>query len=308
MGVDADRRYLLGALGLIVTFMAGEVVVGLVANSLALISDAGHMLTDASAIVLALIAMRMAARPPRGAYTFGWKRAEILSAQINGVTLLVLVAYFTYEGVHRLIEPADVAGPLVLVTALIGIAVNAAATWLLAKANRASLNIEGAYQHILNDMYAFIATAVAGLVVWVTGFRQADAIAALVVAALMAKAGFGLLRDSGRILLQAAPADLDPDEIGALLARQPAVLEVHDLHVWAVTSGYPTLSAHVIVEPGSDCHQVRTALAGLLDERFHIDHTTLQVDHGPGDAAATHAEPQRHCSDPHGPRHRRTSV
>ncbi|WP_326639668.1 cation diffusion facilitator family transporter [Nonomuraea fuscirosea] len=296
LSADADRRYLLGALALILGYMAVEVVAGVVANSIALISDAAHMLTDASAIALALIAMRIAARPAKGAYTFGYKRAEILSAQINGVTLLLLVAYFVYEGVRRLLEPPEVHGPIVVVTAVAGIAVNALAAWLLSRANRRSLNVEGAFQHVLNDMYAFIATAVAGLVVWLTGFRQADTIAALVVAALMLKAGWGLLRDSGRVLLQAAPSDLDPDEIGRVLAADADVEEIHDLHVWTVTSGYPTLSAHVIVARGSDCHRVRTRLADLLHERFAIGHTTLQVDHGiPG--------LDRHCEDPHGPRH-----
>jgi cobalt-zinc-cadmium efflux system protein len=240
--------------------------------------------------------MRMAARPARGAYTFGWKRAEILSAQINGVTLLLLVAYFVYEGVRRLLEPPQVSGPVVVVTAVAGIVVNALAAWLLSRADRRSLNVEGAFQHVLNDMYAFIATAVSGVVVWLTGFRQADTIAALLVAALMLKAGWGLLRDSGRVLLQAAPADLDPDEIGRVLAGGEDVVEVHDLHVWTVTSGYPTLSAHVIVTEGVDCHKVRTRLSDLLHERFEIGHTTLQVDHGRPDL-------DRHCEDPHGPRH-----
>jgi len=273
-----------------------EVIAGVVANSIALISDAAHMLTDASAIALALIAMRIAARPAQGAYTFGYRRAEILSAQINGITLILLVGYFVYEGVRRLMDPPEVSGPVVVVTALAGIVVNAVAAWLLSRADRRSLNVEGAFQHVLNDMYAFIATAVAGVVVWLTGFRQADTIAALVVAALMLKAGWGLLRESGRVLLQAAPADLDPDEIGRLLATDADVMEVHDLHVWTVTSGYPTLSAHVIVVRGADCHGVRTRLADLLHDRFAIGHTTLQVDHGT-------PEPGRHCVDPHGPRH-----
>ncbi len=225
--------------------MVIEVVAGVIANSIALISDAAHMLTDASAIALALVAMRIAARPARGAYTFGFKRAEILSAQINGVTLLLLVAYFVYEGVQRLVDPPQVSGPLVVVTALAGIAINALAAWLMSRADRRSLNVEGAFQHVLNDMYAFIATAVSGVVVWLTGFRAADAIAALVVAALMLKAGWGLLRDSARVLLQAAPSDLDPDEIGRLLAADEDVVEVHDLHVWTVTSGYPdAVGAH----------------------------------------------------------------
>ncbi|NUO98798.1 MAG: cation transporter [Nonomuraea sp.] len=296
LNANADKRYLIGALALILVYMAAEVVAGLVSGSIALLSDAAHMLTDATAIALALVAMRIAARPARGAYTFGWKRAEILSAQINGVTLLLLVAYFVYESVRRLLEPPEVSGPIVVVTAVAGIAVNALAAWLLSRADRRSLNVEGAFQHVLNDLYAFIATAVSGVVVWLTGFRQADTIAALVVAALMLKAGWGLLRDSARVLLQAAPADLDPDEIGGVLAGDEDVVEVHDLHVWTVTSGYPTLSAHVIVAEGADCHKVRTRLSDLLHERFEIGHTTLQVDHGRPDL-------DRHCEDPHGPRH-----
>ena len=218
VSADADRKWLTLALILIVGFMAAEVVVGVIAGSLALITDAGHMLTDAVSIVLALIAIRLAARPARGGYTYGLKRAEILSAQANGITLLLLAAYFVFEGVRRLIEPGEVEGLLVFVTALVGIVVNVAATWCISRANRSSLNVEGAYQHILNDLYAFIATAIAGAVVWLTGFARADAIAALVVAALMIKAGWGLVRASGRIFLEAAPKSVDPDAVGAELA------------------------------------------------------------------------------------------
>ncbi|MFD1499556.1 cation diffusion facilitator family transporter, partial [Streptosporangium lutulentum] len=268
----------------LVVFMAAEVVVGVVANSIALISDAGHMLTDAASIALALVAITMSARPARGAYTFGWKRAEILSAAINGLTFVVLVVYFVYEGVRRLIEPPEVKGALVFGTALAGIAVNAAAAWLIARADRSSLNVEGAFQHILNDMYAFVATAIAGAVIWLTGWGRADAVAALIVAALMAKAAYALLRDAGRILFEAAPAGVHPAEVSAVIVAHSGVTAVEDLHVWTVTSGFPALSAHVIVEPGGDCHRVRRELADLLHERFHIDHTTLQVDHVPGAA------------------------
>jgi cobalt-zinc-cadmium efflux system protein len=298
---DADRRYLIAALALIVCFMAVEVAAGVVAGSIALISDAAHMLTDATAIGLALVAMRFAARPARGAYTFGWKRAEILSAQVNGVTLLLLVGYFGFEAVRRLLAPPEVSGPIVAVTAAVGIAVNALAAWLLSKADRRSLNVQGAFQHVLNDLYAFVAAGVSGVVVWVTGFRQADSIAALVVAALMLKAAWSLLRDSGRVLLQAAPSDLDPDEIGRVLAADRDVVEVHDLHIWTVTSGYPTLSAHVIVARGSDCLGTRLRLADLLHDRFDIGHTTLQIDHGTDRGTAGETE---HCEDSHGPRHR----
>lgn len=280
---DTDRRMLLGALGLILGFMLVEVVAGAVASSLALISDAGHMLTDAFSLVLALVAMRLAAKPAHGRWTFGFKRAEILSAQANGITLLVLVGIFLYEAVQRLITPPQVHGALVVVTALVGIAVNAAAALLIRRANRGSLNVEGAFQHIVNDAWAFLATAVSGVIVLTTGFDRADAIATLVVAALMAKAGYGLVRDSWRIFLEAAPEGVDPVELGARLKQLDGVVQVHDLHVWTITSGFPALSAHVLVAPGRDCHAVREGLEGLLHREYDIEHTTLQVDHAPAE-------------------------
>ncbi|MEV7617944.1 cation diffusion facilitator family transporter [Streptomyces sp. NPDC089799] len=309
VSADADRRWLGIALALICGFMAAEVVVGIVADSLALISDAAHMLTDAVSIVLALIAMRLAARPARGGFTYGLKRAEILSAQANGLTLLLLAVWLAYEAVRRLLDPPEVAGGLVLVTALAGIVVNVAAAWCISKANRTSLNVEGAYQHILNDLFAFIGTAVAGLIVLTTGFVQADAIATLVVVALMVKAGYGLVHESGRIFLEAAPAHVDPDAVGDRLVAHGPVTEVHDLHIWTITSGQAALSAHVLVEPAGDCHAVRRDLEKLLDAEYGITHTTLQVDHTqetllrvgrPGETDP--ADP--HCADPHGPVHR----
>ncbi|MFJ9710766.1 cation diffusion facilitator family transporter [Streptomyces sp. NPDC101234] len=315
VSADADRRWLGIALTLIAVFMAVEVVVGIMAGSLALISDAAHMLTDAASIVLALIAMRLAARPARGGFTFGLKRAEILSAQANGLTLLLLGAWLAYEAVRRLISPPQVDGGLMLGTALTGIAVNVVATWCISKANRSSLNVEGAYQHILNDLFAFIGTAIAALIVVLTGFDRADPIATLVVVALMVKAGYGLLRESGRIFLEAAPADVDPDAVGDRLAARPAVVEVHDLHVWQITSGQSALSAHVLVEPGGDCHAVRRDLEAVLQRDYGITHTTLQVDHlgeeaGAGTLlqittpAADPADAAEHCDDAHGPVHR----
>jgi cobalt-zinc-cadmium efflux system protein len=298
VSAEADRRLLSGALALIVGFMAAEVVVGVAAGSLALITDAAHMLTDAIAIVLALIAIRLAARPPAGGFTYGLKRVEILSAQANGITLLLLAAYFVYEAIVRMIDPPEVKGGLVLITGVVGIVVNLFATWLISKANRSSLNVEGAFQHILNDLFAFIATAIAGLVVLVTGFARADAIAALVVAALMLKAGVSLVRDSGRIFLEAAPVNLDPQALGAELCAVEGVVEVHDLHVWEITSGEPAASAHILVAEGLDCHQIRVQIEALLAERHQLTHSTLQVDHATGD------EVDAHCSDAHGTVHR----
>lgn len=284
---DADRRWLGLALTLIVVFMAAEVVVGVLAGSLALLSDAAHMLTDAASIVLALVAIRLAARPARGAYTFGLKRTEILSAQANGLTLLVLSVWLTYEAIRRLIDPPAVEGTLVLVTALAGVAVNLAATAALSRANRASLNVEGAFQHLLTDLFGFVATAVAGAIVVLTGFARADALASLIVVVLMVRAGVRLVRESGRIFLEAAPAGIDPDRLGDELVGIDGVDEVHDLHVWEITSGEVALSAHVLVTVGVDCHGLRRAAQDRLARRHGITHTTLQVDHGPGPGAAS---------------------
>ncbi|MEC3975236.1 cation diffusion facilitator family transporter [Amycolatopsis sp. H20-H5] len=277
--VDADRRYLWLSLSLILGFMAVEVVIGLLAGSLALLADAGHMVSDAAAIGLALLAMRLAARPAFGAYTFGLKRAEILSAMVNGLTLLVMTVYFVIEGIKRLIDPPAVSGGLVLTVALAGIVVNFAATLLLSRANRQSLNIEGTYQHILTDLYAFAGTAVAGLVVLTTGWNRADAVATLFVALLMGFAAYKLVRESARVLLEAAPRGLDPVVIKAELAAVPGVTDIHDLHIWEVTSNFPAVAAHVIIEPDFDCHERRGHLEGLLAGAYGIRHSTLQVDH-----------------------------
>jgi cobalt-zinc-cadmium efflux system protein len=280
---DADPRWLRAGLALIIAFMAAEVVAGVLAHSLALISDAAHMLTDAASIALVLVTMKLAARPARGSYTYGLKRTEILSAQANGITLVVLAVWLGYEAVRRLISPPTVTGSVVTGVALAGVAVNVAVTMFVGRASRGedrSLNVEGAFRHIVTDLYAFIATAVAGLIIIFTGFERADAIASLVVVALMLAAGAGLIRDSGRIFLEAAPVGLVPAEIGAALAARPHVAEVHDLHIWQITSGLPAASAHVLVEPDQDCHTVRADLEELLG-RYGISHTTLQVDHAP---------------------------
>jgi cobalt-zinc-cadmium efflux system protein len=276
---EADRTRLAAALALIVAFMCAEVAAGIVASSLALLSDAGHMLTDAAALGLSLAAAGLARRPARGAFTFGLRRAEILSAQVNGVTLLVISAFVIYGAVRRLIDPPDVAGGLVLAVALAGIAVNLAATWILAGAGRRSLNVEGSYRHLLTDLYAFIATALAAIVILATGFDRADPIASIAVVVLMLHSAWVLLRASGRVFMEAAPSGLDPGEIGRALVAEPGVVEVHDLHVWEVTSQFPALSAHVRVTRDTDCHGARRHLERLLHDRFEIGHTTLQMEH-----------------------------
>jgi cobalt-zinc-cadmium efflux system protein len=309
---EADRGWLIRALLLIAAFMVAEVIVGLTAHSLALLSDAAHMLTDAGAILLALVTMRLAARPPSGGFTYGLQRAEILSAQANGITLLLLSAWLTYGSVRHLIAPPHVAGGLMLITALAGVAVNLGATWMVSRASWTSLNVKGVAKHIVTDLYAFIATAIAAVIIVTTGFGRADAIASLVVVALMVKAGVELVLESGRVFLEAAPAGLQPDQIGQAMAGRPDVAEVHDLHVWQITTGIPAASAHVLVAPGRDCHAVRSDLERLLAGTYQISHTTLQVDHVPDDVLTIPAygagpgqpECDPHCGDPHGPVHR----
>ena len=284
---EADTRRLSIALGLIVSFMVGEVVAGILGHSLALLSDAAHMLTDAAALVMSLVVIHLVRRPARGNLTFGLRRTEILSAQANGATLLVLAFVIIYEGIRRLVTPPPAEGKLILIVALAGIAVNLVATWQLAKANRESMNIEGSFQHILTDLAAFIFTAIAGVVIVTTGNTRADGIASLIIAAIMIRAAYGLLRDSGRVLLEAAPEGMDVKEIGKALAAHVHVENIHDLHVWSVGSDLPALSAHVLVHPGDDCHAIRRELEQLLGEQFSITHTTLQVDHSGADKLLT---------------------
>ncbi len=287
VSADADRRYLLVALGLLAAFMLGEVIVAVVSGSLALLSDAGHMLSDVGAIGAALWAIRLAARPAAGAWTFGWKRAEILSAAGNGITLLVVSGIVTAEAISRLIHPPQVHGWPVVIVAAAGIAVNITAAWVLAKANRTSLNMQGAFRHVLTDLYGFIGTVIAGLIIVAAGYTRADAIASLIVVALMLKASWELLRDSGRILLEAAPADMDLHEVRTHLLETRHVHDVHDLHIWTVTSNMRALSAHVVVDDSCfhDGHvpQLLDELQACLLGHFDLEHSTFQLE------AAEHA-------------------
>jgi len=279
VSADADARYLTIAFGLIAAFMAVEVVAGILAHSLALLSDAAHMLTDAGALALSLFVVKYVQRPGTPALTYGRRRAEVLSGQANSAVLLVLGLLVVYEAIARLITPPEVHGVAVTVVAGAGIAVNLLAAWVLAKANRQSLNIEGSFQHIVTDLYAFIGTFIAGAVIIATGMNRLDAIASIVVAALMLKSGYDLQRKALRVLLEGAPEGMTPEEIGVAMAHGEHVKEVHDLHVWEVAPGQPILTAHVLVARGADCHAIRRSLEQMLHDRFHIQHTTLQVDH-----------------------------
>jgi cobalt-zinc-cadmium efflux system protein len=293
-GASSDSRYLLIALALLAAFMLAEIVVAVLSGSLALLSDAGHMLSDVGAIAGALWAIRLAARPAAGSWTFGWKRAEILSAAGNGITLLVVSGIVTVEAVSRLISPPQVDGGPVVAVAAAGIVVNIAAAWVLARADRSSLNVEGAFRHVLTDLYGFIGTVVAGVVILTTGWTQADAIASLLVVGLMLKASWGLLRDSGRVLLEAAPEGMNLEAVRAHLLSTDHVHDLHDLHAWTVTSGLPALSAHIVVDDTCfyDGHVPRLLdqLQACLAGHFDVEHSTFQLE------AAGHAghEPGTH--------------
>ena len=264
---------------LVAALMAGEIVAGMIGHSLALLADAGHMLTDAAALAFAMVASAMAARPAAGRWTFGYSRLEILAAQANGITLGLIAVWIVWSDIHRLIDPRDVHGGLVLVVALGGAVVSLVASAVLARASRESLNVRGAFLHIATDVAAFGAAALAGGLILATGWNRSDPIASLVVAALMLWSSIQLLRESTAIFLERAPSDADPEAIGRALVAEPDVVEVHDLHVWTVTSGFPALSAHVLVSPDADCHAARRRLERTLADRFALTHTTLQVEH-----------------------------
>jgi cobalt-zinc-cadmium efflux system protein len=279
---DRDARYLLSAFGLIVAFMVGEVVFAVLARSVALLADAGHMLTDAGALAMSYWEARLARRPAGGAMTYGLKRAEILSAAANGLTLAVISAAVLVGAITRLIHPAHVHGWTVTIVALIGVADNLLATTILARADRQSLNLTGAVAHLVTDIWAFAGTVVAGVIIVATGFDRADSIASLIVVGLMAGAAWRLLRASGRILLEAAPESVDLQELRDHILELGAVQSVHDLHAWVLTSDLPAVSAHVVLSDecfaNGTAPQILDQLQACLAGHFDVAHSTFQLE------------------------------
>ena len=278
-GAHGDRRALAAALALVVALLAVELVAGLVAGSLALLADAAHLLTDAGALALALFAARMAARPATPARSFGYRRAEILAALANGVALVALAIWIVVEAYGRLREPPEIAAGWVLAVGALGLAVNGVAAAILARGTRHSLNRAAALRHVLADALGSVGVIVAGAIVLATGWREADPLVSIVIAVLVVVSSWTILRDSVSILLEGAPRGIDAHEVGRTMAAAEGVQEVHDLHIWTITSGFPSLSAHVLVAPAADCHGIRLQLEHLLAERFGLTHTTLQVEH-----------------------------
>ena len=269
---------------LIVLFLITEVVAAVIGDSLVLYADAGHMLSDVAALSLSLWAITTAQKPARERWTYGFKRVEILAAATNGALLVAVAVIIGIEAIQRLITPHHVAGDLVLAVAAVGAAINLIAVRVLAHANRKSLNLRAAFAHIVTDLYAFVGTALSGLVIILTRWERADSIASMLVVVLMLWTAWGLLRDSGQILLQAAPDDLDLNEVRTHMVDVGDVLDVHDLHAWTLTSGSTTLSAHVIVEDkcfnSGHTPQILDALQLCLADHFNVTHSTLQLEPG----------------------------
>jgi cobalt-zinc-cadmium efflux system protein len=279
----ASTRALVVVLVLTTSFTVVEVVGGLLAGSLALLADAGHMLTDNLSIALALGAVWLSRRPPSARRSFGYRRAEILAAFLNGLTLALVSIWIVVEALRRLPDPPPVSGGWVLAVAAAGLAVNVTAAAILLRAGRDTLNVEAAYRHVVADGLGSVGVIVAALVVILTGWEAADPLVSLGIAGLILWSAWGVLRDSTAILMEGAPSGIDVDQLQASIAGVPGVVNVHDLHVWTISSGFDALSAHVLVAEGDDCHRLRREIERMLATRFGIGHTTLQVDHAVGE-------------------------
>jgi len=282
-GRERGRRALTLTLGLTAVFTIVEIVGGLLTDSLALLADAGHMLSDDLSLGLALLAVWLATRPPSPRRTFGLQRAEILAALFNGITLVAISIWIFVEAINRFQDPPDVVGGWMLVIAVAGLGVNVAAALILHRAGTESLNVSAAFRHVLADLAGSVGVIVAALVIVITGWEYADPIVSVLIGLLVLGSSWSILRDAGAILLEASPRGLDVSEVGTAMASVPGVVEVHDLHVWTITSGFPALAAHVTVGRDADCHAKRRELETLLADRFGLDHTTIQVDHEGGE-------------------------
>ena len=272
-----DARRMRVVLLINVAMLVAGVVGGIVFHSLALLADAGHVLADVGAIGLALFAGWMASRPASPQRTFGFRRTEIFAALANGVTLVAVAVFVFIEAIQRLSDPPEVNGAGVLIVGAFGLAGNAVSTWILTGGDRTNLNLEGVLRHSAADALGSLGVIVAGLLVITTGWDQADAVVSLAIGALILLGSWRLLREPFDVLMESAPEGIDVQEVGSAMCSVPGVREVHDLHVWTVTSGFPALAAHIRSEPSESADEVRERVEAVLHERFGLDHTTLQV-------------------------------
>jgi cobalt-zinc-cadmium efflux system protein len=276
---SASKRALKVAFALTAGFMIVEVVGGVISGSLALLADAAHMLSDSASLLITLGAIWLAEKPATLRRSFGYQRAEILAALLNGVTLVVVSLWIFWEAYHRLEDPPEVLGGTMLVVAALGLMVNIAAAWVLSRDGGTSLNVAAALRHVLADLAGSVGVIVAALVILLTGWEQADPIVGALIGALVLASAWPIIRDSARVLLEQAPAGIDVDEVATEIRALPGVVDLHDLHLWTITSGFPALSVHVLVDQDADCHERRRAIESMLADRFDLDHTTIQIDH-----------------------------
>ena len=276
-----DRSVNRSRLAIALAINAGLVVAGIVGtvvfHSVALLADAGHILSDVGAILLAMFAAALAARPPGGRRTFGYQRTEILAALVNGVVLVAVAVLVFIEAVMRLGNPSNVNGAGVLVIGVVGLAGNLAATLVLAGGDREDINLEAVLRHSAADALGSLGVVVSGALVLIGGWDRADPIAGIVIGILILLGSWRLIKEPVDVLMEAAPAGLDVQDVGTAMCRVEGVREVHDLHVWTVTSGFPALAAHVRTDPSYDIDEVRRSLEHVLHDRYGIEHTTLQM-------------------------------
>lgn len=278
-GRGAARRALAIVFVLTSAFIVAEIVGGLITGSLALLADAGHMLSDALSLGISLFAIWLAGRPATPNRSFGYKRAEILAVLFNGITLVAISAWIFVEAYRRFSEPSEVLGGWMLAVAVLGLLVNIAGVMILSRSGGESLNVQGALRHVLADVFGSVGAILAALVILATGWRYADPVISVLIGLLVLGSSWRLLRDSTNILLEGTPPGIDGARVGNSMAGLQGVKEVHDLHIWTITSGFPALSAHVLVGYDEDCHARRRDLEELLAHEYGIKHTTLQVDH-----------------------------
>lgn len=287
-GADQQTRPLAMTLGLVLLYMGIEVIAGLVSGSLALLADAGHMLSDAGALALTLFAMKMVRRPATAQRTYGYYRAEILAALANGASLVAIAIFIFVEASERLIDPPVVDGALMLAVAAGGLAVNAAGLWLLHAGHEASLNLHGAWLHVLTDALGSVQAIVAGALILAFGWNWVDPLASVLIGALVIYSAWSLIRRSVAVLMESAPGHISVDDVREALQALPGVSGVHDLHVWTITSGLVALSAHLTCRDPMRHASVLRQAQDLLSDRYGIRHTTIQLDSDPGREERAH--------------------
>ncbi len=292
----ASNRRLTAALTLIAGYMVAEIIGGLLSGSLALLADAGHMLTDAASIGLAMVAMHVAKQPVTATRTFGYHRFEILAALLNALTLWLIAAWVIVEAFHRFRDVPDLEGGLMLAIGAVGLVVNLLTAWILHRSAGHSLNVEGAFQHVMADLLGSVGVVVSGSLIWAFGWTLADPIVSVIIGLLILRSTWQLLAKVIHVLLEGAPAHIDVPRLCREMEAVDGIVRVHDVHVWTITQGYDALAAHVLVDsdyPGSALEPLLRRLRAIASSDFGIQHITIQVEQSPDSCTEHHRAPPR---------------